>query len=72
MKGHISIIVKETNECGKFPVVNSITIERDNTFEGIEEWVEAFKKILFAMGFHPDTIKEAFYDEEEIHDKTTE
>jgi hypothetical protein len=63
MKGHISIAVKETNDCGSFPVINSITIERDNTYEGIEEWVEAFKKILFAMGFQEETVREAFGEE---------
>ena len=71
MKGHISIKVDERNECGNFPVTNTITIERDNTFEGVEEWIEAFKKILMAMGFQEDTIKEVF-GEENISDKAVE
>ena len=63
MKGHISIKVTEVTETSNFPVTNTITIERDNTFEGVEEWVEAFKKILAAMGFMPETIVEVFSEE---------
>ncbi len=69
MKGHISIKVTELDETGNFPVTNTITIERDNTFEGIEEWVETFKKILAAMGFQQETIMEVF---NEIQDTTEE
>ena len=73
MKGHISIKVTEVTETGNFPVTNTITIERDNTFEGAEEWVGAFKKILAAMGFMEQTITEVFYNEEnEIQDTTQE
>jgi hypothetical protein len=68
MKGHISIKVTEVTETGNFPVTNTITIERDNTYEGVEEWVEAFKKILAAMGFQQETISEVFG--EDIQDKT--
>ena len=60
MKGHISIKVTEVTATGVFPVTNTITIERDNTFEGIDEWVEAFKKILAAMGFHEEIIEGVF------------
>ena len=63
MKGHISIKVDERNDCGNFPVTNTITIERDNTYEDITEWVETFKRILSAMGFQPETIKEVFNEE---------
>ena len=69
MKGHISIKVTEVTKTGNFPVTNTITIERDNTYEGVEEWVETFKKILAAMGFHADTIAEVFGEEEDIQDK---
>ena len=69
MKGHISIKVTEVTETGNFPVTNTITIERDNTFEGVEEWVEAFKKILAVMGFQSETIAEVFG---EIQDTTEE
>jgi hypothetical protein len=34
----------------------------------IEEWSDQFKTILSWLTFHPDTIKELFY-EEEIQDK---
>ena len=30
----------------------------------IEDWIEVFKTILYAQGFHTNTINEAFGDEE--------
>jgi hypothetical protein len=63
MKGNISIEIKETNNCGSFPITNIIKIERDNTFEGIDEWIDVFKKILYIQGFHPNTITEVFPEE---------
>ena len=65
MKGHIEIKVTETDEVGAFPIVRSFTIERDNTFESINEWVDAFKSILYAMTFAPETIDGIFNNPDE-------
>ena len=32
--------------------------------DGIEDWIRLFKKVLFWVEFHPNTIKEAFLEEE--------
>lgn len=64
MKGSIVITIKETNECGHFPLTSVHTIERDNTFESIEDWVDIFKKILYMQGFCEKTINEIFNEEE--------
>ena len=66
MKGHNKIEVKITSDCGGFPITETYTIERDNTYEGLDDWVDVFKKILYLVGFHPDTIREAFNEEEEV------
>jgi Tat protein secretion system quality control protein TatD with DNase activity len=39
-----------------------VTLHSDS---GIEEVIESFKQFLIAVGFHPNTVKEAFGDEED-------
>ena len=58
VKGNIEITVKVTRE-DRFPITETFTMTRDNTYESLSEWVEAFKNILFVVGFHPDSINEA-------------
>ena len=58
MKGHIKIIVEEIDECGNFPIKKTFTVEEDNTWESVEDWVNAFRSILFMQGFCPDTVNE--------------
>ena len=37
---------------------NTYTFEGDYT--SIDDWVQVFSKVLYNVGFHPETIKEAF------------
>lgn len=60
MKGSIKIEVNVTNDCGNFPITEIFVIGRDNTYEGIEDWVEAFKKILYCVGFQSSSIEDVF------------
>jgi len=68
MKGKIKITVEETDDCGTFPMTETLEYTRDNTFEGVDEWVAVFKNILYCKGFHTDTIEEVF-GEKEVSDK---
>ena len=63
MKGNIKIKVEVTNKCGAFPITETFTIERDNTYETLDDWVDVFKKILYNAGFPPETINEVFGEE---------
>ena len=44
--------------------IRKCTVEVPND-AGIEEIVDAFKSFLLMIGYHPDTIKEAFGEENE-------
>lgn len=63
MKGNIKITVESKDESGTFPITETFIIERDNTYEVIDEWIGVFKKILYCYGYHPSTIKEVFPEE---------
>ena len=62
MKGSIKITVTEVTEHNHFPITKSFTIEEDNTWEGVEGWINAFRSILFVQGFHHDTVNEFIPD----------
>ena len=62
MKGSIRITVEETDGMGNFPVTENHIIARDNTFEGIEEWIVVFRKILLVQGFHYGMVNEFIPD----------
>ena len=62
MKGSIKITVEETSDTGAFPVTKTFTIAQDNTWEGVEEWIEAFRSILLVQGFHYGTVNEFIPD----------
>ena len=62
MKGSIKITVEETDSTGAFPITETHIISRDNTFEGIEEWIDVFRKILSVRGFHYGTVNEFIPD----------
>ena len=61
MKGSIKITVTEVTE-DRFPLTKTFIIEEDNTPESIEWWIVAFRKILYAQTFHPNTINEFIPD----------
>ena len=60
MKGNIKITIEETNDTGTFPVKETFTIERDNTYEVLDDWISVFKKILYCQGFHENLINDIF------------
>ena len=60
MKGNIRFTIEIKDETGNFPVTETFTIEQDNTYEDIYEWIEAFKKILYCAGFGEGIIEEVF------------
>ena len=63
MKGEQTITVTIKDETRAFPLTSTYTIKSDNTYEHIDEWKDVFKKILYLIGFHPDTVEEAIpYD----------
>ena len=51
MKGQIKVKVEVTNEVGAFPITETWEYTRDNTIEGLEEWIDLFEKILVTQGF---------------------
>ena len=59
------IIIKITNKESSLELVLPDDMD-------IMEWGNQFKTILLWLTFHPETIKELFYDEEEVCDKTLE
>jgi len=63
MKGNIKIVVESTDEFGSFPVTEKITLERNNTYESLEEWVYVFKKILYCAGFSEELVSGVFNEE---------
>jgi hypothetical protein len=58
MKGNIEIKITETEDLGSFPVTSKWIFQQDNTFENVTEWIDIFRCILLAKGFHPDTVEE--------------
>jgi len=64
MKGNIKITVEVKDEVGSFPITETFTIERDNTYESIEDWIEVFKKMLYNTGFTEERIERVFDGEE--------
>ena len=58
MKGKIKVNVTVTDECGIFPITGSWEYTRDNTLEGLDEWLELFEKILVTQGFHNYKLQE--------------
>jgi hypothetical protein len=64
MKGNTKLTIEIKDDCGSFPVTETYTLGRDNTYESIEDWVDVFKKVLYLVGYHPETIKEVFNDDD--------
>ena len=69
MKGNVKITVEIRDEVGVFPLTTKYTIERDNTYETLDEWMETFKGLLYSVGFHPDSVKNYFIEEGENYDE---
>lgn len=65
MKGNFKITVEVMNDCDSFPITETISLNVDNTPEHIDTMVDYFKRILLMMGYHSNTVKDAFYNEEE-------
>lgn len=51
MKGDTTIKVIVKDDIGIFPVTETYTISRDNTYEHIDEWIDVFNKMLYCVGF---------------------
>ena len=64
MRGNIKITVEVTDDLGAFPITETYSIGRDNTYETLDEWVEVFKKVLYIVGFAEGSIREVFEGEE--------
>jgi len=62
MKGNIKVTVTEVTEHQHFPITKTFSIEQDNTWEGVEDWIEAFRAILLVQGFHYGTVNEFIPD----------
>jgi len=63
MKGRVKITVEVTNEFSSFPVKETFTIARDNTYDEISEWIGVFRKILYLVGFAHGTITDVLEEE---------
>ena len=59
MKGRVLVTINITHEI-PHRVTETYSIGQDNTYETIDDWINMFKKILYCLEFHPDTIEEAF------------
>ena len=60
MKGETKITIKIKDETGSFSKTETFIIKRDSTFEGIDDWIEVFKKILYCVSFQEETVNDAF------------
>ena len=56
MKGNVKITVVIRDEIGQFPITETYTFSRDNTFESVVDWILVFSKILVCAGFNQETI----------------
>ena len=65
MKGEIEVTVRVRDDMAIFPIEETWTYHRDNTFETSEEWIELFEKILWTHGFHPSMRLELKLENEE-------
>ena len=64
MRGNVKLTLEITNAMGTFPITETFTIEQNNTYESFDEWIEAFKKILYFAGFNEAQMLEVFNEEE--------
>lgn len=64
MKGKIKITVAVEENSINPPIKRELTIEENNTFETIDEWVNTFKAILYWESFSPVLINEIFGEED--------